>query len=226
MRTWTSQHLKDFKLVWRDACHTMWTELAALRATLAFVHVNYRDLGAKSPITAFFHAPESRDRIDDVTTDVFIERFDRYRISVVTSRVVLLSAAFELYFGSFLDDYLKGRAKYFDRSSNTFTTEGNRVSGEIRKIRGIPERVEAFGDLTSAKLKSSKPHIPALKDVCVLRNVIAHRAGHVDDLAAKTVSTISLTSGTQVALSPEQLLLLAAPVLKLAEELDRKIPTL
>ena len=218
-----STHLKDLKAVWRDACHTMWAELLSVRCTVAYIHEHYSEFTPSVALSSRVYAPESRGRLDDVTPDVFLERAPLYQTSIVTSRVVLLSAAFELYFGYFLDTYLEARPKYWDAGTVGFTTEGNRVLGEVRKLRGIVQRIEKFGELTTAKLNASKLFLPALKDVTVLRNVIAHRAGHVDDLASGSVSTITLTANTRVALSPNELINLADPIIKLADELDRKI---
>lgn len=218
-----SNHLRDFKEVWRNACHTMWVELTGLRSAAALIHRDYPSLSRTAPITDVIYSPEARGRVDDVTPDVFLERLPSYQTAVVTSRVVLLSAAFELYLGDFLESYLLARSKYIDTAGTTLSEDGRRIASEVRKVRGIAERIEKFGELTDAKLNSTKPHLPFLRDVYTLRNIIAHRAGEVDASASKSLMTIALPASSQVALDAPQLLKLAAPVVKLAEELDRKI---
>lgn len=218
-----SQHLIDFRAVWGDACHTMWIELAALRCTAAFTQGNYMAIPDDRPLTDLIYAPESKGRMDDVTKSVLLGRMDRYMQAVVTGRVVLLSAAFELYFRYFLDAYLMARPKYFNSSKSTRTDAGNKVYGEVAKVRGLAERVVKFGEETGARIKVVDPHLPALTDVYYLRNVIAHRAGAVDTGSAEKLSIVKLLPGQRVTVSVDQLLSLAAPVLKLAEALDRKI---
>jgi hypothetical protein len=66
--------------------------------------------------------------------------------------------------------------------------------------------------------------LPYLGDVYILRNVLAHRAGNVDAGAAGALKTISFAVGDRVVLTTDQLLAMAAPVIQIAESLDKKLP--
>mgnify|MGYP003382988049 CR=1 FL=1 len=107
-----SQHIKDLRAVWGSACHTMWIELTALRCTATFVHNNYAIIADKTPLTNVIDTPESKGRLDSLTRSSFLEHFESYVEAVVTGRVVLLSAAFELYFRYFLDARLTGSKSF------------------------------------------------------------------------------------------------------------------
>jgi hypothetical protein len=218
-----SDHIRELRAVWGQACHTMWTELTALRVTAAFVQENYRTIGDKVPLTDLVYAPESRGRMDDVTKSAFLGRQDTYLKSVVTGRIVLLSAAFELYFRFFLDAYIEARPKYFDSGTGARTTAGNKLYGDVTKVRGLAERITQFCELTDAGNAGIKPLLPALNDVYHLRNAIAHRAGDVDAGTAAKLSIVTISVGGRVAVTIEQLLTLADKVLELAAKLDSKI---
>lgn len=201
----------------------MWTELAALRCTAAFLHANYTAIDDDTPLTDLVYAPESKGRMKDVTKVAFLERLERYMQAVVTGRLVLLSAAFELYFRYFLDDYLKARPKYYDATAGGRTADGDKLYGEVTKVRGLSERITKFAELANAKVNRITPHLLALTDVYQLRNVIAHRAGAVDAGAASKLSIVKLTAGQRAIVTVEELLKLAASVLEIANALDGKI---
>jgi hypothetical protein len=62
-----------------------------------------------------------------------------------------------------------------------------------------------------------------LEDVYMLRNVLAHRAGLVDAHAAATLKHVKAGAGERISITTDQLLELAAPVIKIAEALDQKL---
>ncbi|MBN2448951.1 MAG: hypothetical protein JXR77_01095 [Lentisphaeria bacterium] len=220
----SSQHLKDLKAVWGQSCHSMWVELLSLRCAATFVQSQYGVLDKTMLLTDLIYAPESKGRLNDVTPDLFLQRLPGYLQGVVTDRIVLLSAAFELYFTSFLDAYLQLRPKYYDANTAKRTADGDRVYGQVRSARGPVPRIEEFARLTGAKIKSLRPHFPALSDVYTLRNVLAHRAGLLDAYAASQLQTLAMAAGQRVVLSTDQLLCLASPVLGVASALDRRLP--
>ncbi len=201
----------------------MWIELLALRCTQAKLQAEYGTTSKKILLTDLIFSPEARGRLQDIRVDEYLSRCPRYLQNVVTDRIVLLSAAFELYFRHFLQDYLQSRAKYADRRSGSLTTEGNRIQGEVMKVRGLAERVDAFAAETGAKIRSLASRLPYLNDVYVLRNVLAHRAGLVDSAAAGSLRTISFRDGDRVVLTIDQVLALATPVVQVAESLDTKL---
>ncbi|MNU09912.1 hypothetical protein D3C72_2567620 [compost metagenome] len=57
----------------------------------------------------------------------------------------------------------------------------------------------------------------------MLRNVLAHRAGLVDAHAASVLKHVKANAGERVTITTDQLLELAAPVVKIAEALDQKL---
>jgi len=218
-----SQNLKDLRSVWGDACNTMWVEIAALRFTQHHIISNYSKLDSSQSIDMFVYAPECRDRMNTVKKDFFLENFGNYLLSVVTGRVVILSAAFELFFSSFLSSYIRSKSKYYDSLHNKNTTLGDKLYGEVMSSKGLVGKVQKFGDAAPSKIKSISKKFPYLNDVYILRNIIAHRAGSVDGYASSELQIFKIDAGLQVVLSPTQLIQLAAPVLAVAAELDSKI---
>jgi hypothetical protein len=217
-----SSALKRLKKIWADACKTMWIEVAAIRHLEGDVRSRYGELGPKAVLTDWIYAPECRGRIDDSTRDFFLDNVVHFVTSAATSRIVLLSAAFESYFEEFLEEYLKARTKYF--TSGAFTEQGNKVRGEILKQRGIVARIEAIPANTTATIASIVPLLPTLRDVYTLRNTVAHDAGMVDAYTAASVTSVKLQEGEFVRLNPRDVTeLLAPPCLQIASILDERI---
>lgn len=217
-----SQHLKSLKRLWSDACKTMWVQTLALRHLETGLRANYAEIGPDTSVAAITYSPEARDRLDDATKDFLLDRIQYFIDYNVTLRVVLLSSAFESYFSAFLEDYLNNRKKYFTDGSRT--SEGNKVFGEIMKTRGIEERVRAFSAWTGSKIKSLECRLGVLKDVYLLRNLIAHAAGICDECTAERVNSVALVPGTPISITPDALVQkLAPPCIEIAEALDKKI---
>lgn len=218
-----SQHLKDLRAVWGESCHSMWIELLSIRCTHAHLLSQYGALSDRVLLTEIVYSPESKGRLNDITPAIFIKRLDRYLQAVVTDRVVLLSAAFEQYFWHFLDDYLKSKRKYFDPATAARTAEGHAVFGSIKGTRGLAERITSFSVKTGSKIGSINPKLRALSDVYLLRNVLAHRAGQMDEDASGRLQTVCFAADQRVVLSTDELLRLAAPVLDIASILDGRL---
>jgi hypothetical protein len=216
-----TENLKAFKATWAHACKTMWFEVTALRHLEGRLLGNYASIGRDVLLTDMIYAPEARGRIDDGTRDFFLEKVEEFIGEVTLLRVVLLSAAFEVFFDGFVDGYLKARPKFFTGGART--KDGNKVAGEVQQARGIIQRIEKFFEWTGAKGRSIQPHLNALSDVYVLRNVVAHRAGICDPRAATSLKTMKHTAGERLRLSPTQLVTeLAPPCIKAAEDLDKR----
>lgn len=200
----------------------MWAELLCIAIAESHVVANYKDISAKASIHEMFYAPELKRRINALTRDVFLERAPGYRHAVVTNRIIILSAAFEAYFNSFLDAYISNRSKLFDFTTNQRTAQGDKLFGEIRKTRGLVQRIRNFADLTGSKIKSIEPLLDHLTDVYILRNVLAHQAGIVDQIASQSLVNFRFAPGEKVVLNPETLIMLASRVMKIADLLDPK----
>jgi hypothetical protein len=218
-----SGHLKSLRTLWGDSCHAMWVELLCVAMAESHVVSNYANISPKTSIHEMFYAPELKDRIKDLTRDVFLKRSPGYRHSIVTNRIVILSASFEAYFNSFVDAYIANRSKLSDSTTGQRTAVGDKLFGEVRKTRGLVDRIRTFAELTKSGIKTIEPLLSYLNDVYTLRNVLAHRAGVVDQTASQALVNISIASGDNLILSPNTLVELAAPVIKIAEFLDRKI---
>jgi hypothetical protein len=200
----------------------MWAELLCISMAESHVVSNYKEISPTTSIHELFYAPELTGRINALTRDVFLKNSASYRHAVVTSRIVILSAAFEAYFISFLDAYINNRSKLFDSTANQRTTEGNKLFGEIRSARGLEQRIRTFAGLTGSKIKTIEPLLVHLNEVYTMRNVLAHRAGIVDPFAAQSLVNFGFTPGAKIVLSPDALIRLAAHVMKIADLLDRK----
>jgi hypothetical protein len=202
----------------------MWAELLCIVIAESHVIANYKDISPEVSINDIFYVPELKGRINALTRDAFLERSPGYRQAVVTNRIVILSASFEAYFTGFLDAYIANRSKLFDLITGQRTTEGDKLYGEVRKTRGLVQRIRTFSDLTGSGIKTVEPLLTSLNDVYTLRNVLAHRAGVVDQVASQSLVHITIAPGEKIMLSPEALInKLAAPVMKIADFLDRKI---
>lgn len=218
-----SAALKRLKATWADACKCMWIEVAALRNLEADVRARYGALGPQAVLTDWVYSPECRGRIDDSRRDFVLDNVEHFISAAATSRVVLLSAAFESYFEEFLDEYLKARPKYF--AGGDFTRDGNKVRGEILKQRGgVVAKIEAIPIHTTAEIRSLSRYLPVMRDVYALRNTVAHDAGVVDANTAAIVESVALKEAEQLALRPSEVAeVLAPPCLKIAEILDARI---
>ncbi|MDD5389171.1 MAG: hypothetical protein PHD37_07485 [Gallionellaceae bacterium] len=218
-----SEYLKDFKAVWGDSCQSMWAELLSITVTESFVTTNYNTLLPDRLLTDMFYIPGIRGRLDDVKKDTFLQRASIYKQAIITNRIVVLSASFETYFANFLDAFIRSKPKLFDPATSARTDAGNKLYGEIIKIRGLGERISKFGELAPAKIRYVIPRLTYLADVYTLRNVLAHRAGAIDVHAATDLKHLSFNGGDRVKLTTDQLLQLAKPVLEIASSLDKKL---
>ena len=217
-----SDNLNALKAVWGDSCHSMWAELLCIAMAESHVVANYKDISPGTSIHDMFYVPELKDRINALTRDVFLERAPGYRQAVVTNRIVILSASFEAYFTSFLDAYIANRRRLFDEATSQRTAAGDKLFGDVRKARGLVQRIRTFSDSTGAGIKTIESSLTYLDDVYTLRNVLAHRAGVVDQLASQSLTNIHFAPGEKVILRPATLIEFAAPVMKIADFLDRK----
>ena len=218
-----SEHLKDFKAVWGDSCQSMWAELLALSMAESYVLSNYADISAERLLTDMFHVPKLRGRLQDLRKDTFLSRVAIYRQAVITNRLVVLSASFETYLSNFLDAFIQTKPKFWDKTARSRTADGDKFLGEVVKVRGLSSRLRKFGELAPAKIKSIDVRMSYLEDVYMLRNVLAHRAGLVDAHAASVLKHVKANAGERVTITTDQLLELAAPVVKIAEALDQKL---
>ena len=219
----SSEHLKDFKAVWGDSCQSMWAELLALTIAESHIVSNYNDLPTDRRLTDMFYAPELRGRLDDLKKDTYLGRVNNYRMAVITNRIIVLSASFETYLGNFIDAFIRSKPKLYSVANDERTPAGDKLYGEVTKIRGLSARIEKFAELANSKIASVRPRCSYLDDVYMLRNVLAHRAGRVDDHAASVLKHLKFNPGERVSLSTDELLVLAAPVIKIAEILDAKL---
>jgi hypothetical protein len=218
-----SEHLKDLKAVWGDSCQSMWAELLSITIADSTLRARYIDLPPKMLVSDMFYAPAVRGRLNDVTADKFIERAEKYKAAVITNRIVILSSAFEMYFGNFLDAYISSRPNLFDAAARSRTAKGDKLYGEVMKIRGLSERIKKFSEEAPSKIKSIINDFPYLDDVYAMRNVLAHRAGVVDSRASCNFNHVSFDVGEHIRISTDKLIELASHVIKIAESLDSKI---
>lgn len=218
-----SEHLKDFKAVWGDSCQSMWAELLALSIAESHVVSNYAAMPADRLLTDMFYVPRLRGRLEDLRRDTYLARLPLYRQAMITNRLVVLSASFETYLSNFLDAFIKTKPKYWDKAAAVRTPAGDKFFGEVIKIRGLGQRLVKFGELAPSKIKSIETRLSYLEDVYMLRNVLAHRAGLIDANAIAVLKHVKVVVGERVSITTDQLLELAAPVVKIAEALDQKL---
>jgi hypothetical protein len=218
-----SEHLKDFKVVWGDSCQSMWAELLALSIAESHVISNYSTISESSLLTDMFYVPELRGRLRDLRRDTYLERVPLYRQAVITNRLVVLSAAFETYLSNFLDAFIKTKPKFWNKTASTRTPAGDKFFGEVIKVRGLGQRILKFGELAPSKINSIEKKLSYLDDVYMLRNILAHRAGLADAAAIGVLKHVKVVAGERVSITTEQLLTLAAPVIEIAESLDKKL---
>lgn len=198
-----SEYLKDFKAVWGDSCQSMWAELLSVTAAESYIVSNYNELPADRLLTDMFHCPGIRGRLDDMCKDTFLQRIGIYRQTIITNRIVVLSASFETYFSNFLEGFICSKAKLSDPVTRVKTSAGNRLYGEVMKTRGLSERITKFGELAPAKIRYAMSRLSYLEDVYTLRNVLAHRAGTVDALAASLLKHLPFSNGDRIKLTTD-----------------------
>lgn len=218
-----SEHLRDLKAVWGDSCHSMWAELLSISIAESAVRGRYAEIGTTAVLNEIVYAPEVRGRLGSLTKDRYLERVPRYKDAVITNRLIILSASFELYLNNFVEAYLAARPKFYDQAAGKRTAAGDKIFGDVMKVRGLSARIVKMAEEAPFKIKSLGAGLEYVDDVYMLRNVLAHRAGQVDDYAAQSMKHISFRSGDRIVMTPEQMMTLAAPVIKVAETLDRKL---
>lgn len=218
-----SEHLRDLKATWGTSCHSMWAELLSIAIAESAVRCRYADIGQDTPLAETVFSPEVNGRLLTLTKDAYLERVSLYKEAVITNRIIILSASFELYLNNFIECYLNARPKFFDQNTNQRTVAGNKLYGDVMKVRGLSARINKMAELVPFKIKSLTNGFEYLDDVYTLRNVLAHRAGNVDGIASQNLKHVSFRRGDRVVMSAQQMMTLAAPVIKIAEALDRKL---
>jgi hypothetical protein len=218
-----SEHLRDLKVVWGHSCHSMWAELLSISIAESAVRSRYADIGSSVLLSDTVYAPEVTGRLGTLTKDRYLERLPRYKEAVITNRLIILSASFELYLNNFLEAFLAARPKFYDQTTGKRTVAGDKIYGEFMKVRGLSGRIVKMAEEAPFKIKSLSTKLEYLDDVYMLRNVLAHRAGHVDDYAAQCMKHILFRPGDRVVMTAQQMMALAAPIIKVAETLDRKL---
>ncbi|MBB2154800.1 hypothetical protein HLH33_00500 [Gluconacetobacter diazotrophicus] len=218
-----SEYLRDLKTVWGISCHSMWAELLSISITENLVRSRYAKIESSACLDEIVYAPEVKGRLGHLTKDRYLERVPNYKDAVITNRVIILSASFELYLNNFVDAYLAARQQFYDQATGKRTAAGDKIYGEVMKVRGLSARIKKMAEMMPFKIKSLNAGLDYVDDVYMLRNVLAHRAGQVDDCAAQNIKHISFRSGDRVVITAEQMMALAAPVIKVAEGLDRKL---
>lgn len=218
-----SKHLREFKAVWGASCQSMWAELLSLKIAETHLLASYSHIPSDRLVCDLFYVPELTKRLNDLKKDTFLSRVDAYRSTVITNRIVILSASFESYFSSFLDQFIKSKSKYFDKAAGVRTPAGNKIYGDTIKARGLTQRIEKFAELANAKIGLIKARATYLDDVYILRNVLAHAAGSIDESSASSLKHLTLPANQRISITSDQLLALAAKVVEIAESLDKKI---
>ncbi|BBK33937.1 hypothetical protein EDC65_3770 [Stella humosa] len=218
-----SEHLRDLKVAWGDSCHSMWAELLSISIAENAIRSRYAEIKSDTVLHDIAYAPDVKGRLGMLTKDRFLERVPKYKDAVITNRLIILSASFELYLNNFIESYLAKRPKFYDNALKKRTPAGDKIYGEAIKTRGLSARVRKMAEEVPFKIKSLDNGLEFLDDVYTLRNVLAHRAGRVDDHASHSLRHILFRSGDRVTMSAQQMMDLAAPVIKIAETLDRKL---
>lgn len=118
----------------------------------SFVISNYRSLSATQLLTEMFYCPNIQGRMRDTRKDTFLSRTDTYRQAVIKNRIVVLSASFETYFGNFLEAFIKSKTNLYDVVAVARKPAGDKLYGEVMKIRGLSERINKFAELAPAKV--------------------------------------------------------------------------
>lgn len=216
-----TKHMKNLSSLWANTCNTMWIEIAALRALELQLRNHYATAKPVTPVVDLVYAPECVGRLGD-SIAITLPRIPSVMDDLVTTRVVLLAAAFEAYFEDFLDEYLMQRPKYYTNGART--PEGDRVRGTVMKQRGPKRRIDSFATECGAKIASIRPVLDAIEEVYALRNCVAHAAGICDAGTIACAKLIPVALGQRLRIAPESLVtVLADPCFRAARSLDRKI---
>ena len=218
-----SEYLKDLKSTWGASCHSMWAELLSISIAETFVMARYAEIGNDTALDQIVYAPDVKGRLPTLRKDQYLSRVETYKDAVITNRVIILSASFELYLNNFIEAYMRNRPKFYDAGTSTRTPDGDKLYGETMKVRGLSPRVVKFAELAPFKIRSLMSSLTYLDDIYMLRNVLAHRAGLVDTYAASEFKHVPFRSGDRVTLSADVLMTLTAPVIRIAESLDQKL---
>ncbi|MDD2772508.1 MAG: hypothetical protein PHP45_02315 [Elusimicrobiales bacterium] len=228
-RSIASIPLKSFRNTWANACNTMWVEITAISHLETYLRGQYPFIANNAELSDVIYAPtcvsyrgtRRINRVGNTKNDI-LKDITKYLNYPVILRVVLLSAAFESYFLEFLDRYLENRPKYFNGGKRT--AAGNKIHDDVKKARGPVNRIAKFKELTNAKINSITPHLDALSDVYMIRNVMAHSAGICTVQDVESFKTISPIANEVIHISVQHLVdKLAKPCLEIANSLDGKI---
>ncbi len=218
-----SEHLRDLKEVWGNSCHSMWAELFSISVTEATILGRYSEIGKDELINDFFYSPQTKNRLGRVMKDDYLIRASGYKASVITNRIIILSASFELYLNNFIDSYIERKPKFYDKSTQKRTLAGDKLYGEVTKVRGLSARIKKMADIAPFNINLIQSVLIYLDDLYQLRNILAHRAGLVDAQAAQSLNHLQFNLNDRVVITPEQMMLLARPIMIIAEFLDRKL---
>lgn len=188
------------------------------------VGIRYAEIESPAILNEIVYAHEVEGRLATLTKDRYLERVPRYKDAVISNRLIILSASFEVYLNNFfVEAYFAARPKFYDQATRKRTVAGDELYGEVMKVRGLSARIAKMAEEVPFKIKSIKVSLEYVDDAYMLRNVLAHRAGQVDDYAAQSIKHISSRLGDRVVMTAQQMMALAAPVIKVAEALDRKL---
>ena len=201
----------------------MWSELLCIKIAESYIITNYGTISNTALLTSLFYCPGLPERLGDLRKDTFLERSNRFRDTIISNRIVFLSAAFETYFRSFLDQYIQAKPSLYDKSTNSRTATGNKIYGEVVKTRGMVEKIETFSVLSGRSTKGMTEHYSYLRDLYVLRNTMAHDAGKIDPGSCGLVQHIPVTANTQVRVTSDDIVELASRTILIAEALDVKL---
>ncbi len=216
-----STNLKKLKIIWGQACNTMWLEIAATRTMEAKVKSDWHKIDERKILSDFYFVGESRGRIRDCTKKYYLENLDGVINYMATIRIVMLSAAFESFWDGFLDDFINSKSRYC--SNGIRNDRGNKVYGEIQKSKGMRGKLERWSDITQTRIESIKPHLDMLNDVYMARNIIAHDAGVIEKEYVNTLKFKQFNIGDALTVKPNELLTMANSVINIAEILDGKV---
>ena len=220
-----SANLKSLKSTWAHNCQSMWSELLSVIISESYVISNYASIPKTTLLTHLFYCPELEPRLGDLRKDTFIERAQRFKNTIITNRIVFLSAAFETYFRGFLDDYLRSKPSLFDKAANSRTAKGDKLFGDTMKVRGMVEKIEEFAVLSGRSTKAFNGSLPYMRDLYILRNAMAHEAGFIDTQRSSHLACIKVIPGQAISLRSEDVIDLAKHTMLVAEGLDVKLTT-
>lgn len=201
----------------------MWSELLSIKIAESYIITNYSSISNSALLTSLFYCPDLPERLGDLRKDTFLQRSNRFRDTIISNRIVFLSAAFETYFRSFLEQYIQSKASLYDKSTNRNTTTGDKIYGDVMKTRGMVEKIEVFSVLSGRSTKGIIEHYSYLRDLYVLRNTMAHDAGKISSASCSLIQHIPVTENTQVCVTSDNIVELASHTILIAEALDVKL---